>query len=144
MRAATRSIEGTSFWTVQSSPAVGGQTSYAFADQDAYYADVRASRFGITTKREGWDALRHYEIAAAGAVPFFRALHTKPPGCAPYGLDATNAIDYADADDLLAQVAALSDAEYATLQRGAIAWAHANSTVARARWFLAECGLEAP
>ena len=37
------------------------------------------------------------------------------------------------------------DAEkIAALQRGAIAWAHAQSTVVRARWFLAECGLEAP
>jgi hypothetical protein len=123
---------------------LGGQTGHAFATEDEYVADLRRSRFGITTKREGWDALRHYEIAAAGAVPCFRALHTKPPGCPPYGLDATNAIDYADADDLLARVAAISDEEYSTLQRGAIAWAHANSTVARARWFLAECGLEAP
>ena len=32
---------------------VGGATSYAFADQDAYYADLRASRFGVTIKREG-------------------------------------------------------------------------------------------
>jgi hypothetical protein len=121
---------------------LGGQTGHAFATEDEYVADLRRSRFGITTKREGWDALRHYEIAAAGAVPCFRALHTKPAGCPPYGLDATNSIDYTDADDLLARVASLTDEEYSELQRGAIAWAHANSTVARARWFLAECGLE--
>jgi hypothetical protein len=120
---------------------IGGQTGHAFATEAEYIADLRASRFGITTKREGWDALRHYEIVAAGAVPCFRALRTKPPGCPPHGLDATNSIDYADADDLLARVAALGDGDYSALQSGALAWARANSTVARARWFLAECGL---
>ncbi len=123
---------------------LGSQTGHAFTTEAEYVADLRASRFGITTKREGWDALRHYEIAMNGAVPCFRGLSTKPPGCPPHGLDATNSIDYADADDLLAQVAALSDTQYASLQRNAIAWAHAQSTVARARWFLRECGLEAP
>lgn len=123
---------------------LGGQTGHAFSTEAEYVADLRASRYGITTKREGWDALRHYEIAMNGAVPCFRALSSKPPGCAPYGLDATNSIDYSDADDLLAQLAGIDDARYAELRRNAIAWAHAQSTVARARWFLAECGLEAP
>lgn len=120
---------------------VGAQTSYAFADADAYHADLRATRFGITTKKEGWDALRHYEIAAAGAVPCFRDLDRKPPRCAPFGLDRTNAIPYADADDLLAQVSALDDAAYARLQAGALRWAHANTTAARARELLDACGL---
>lgn len=123
---------------------LGGQTGPAFATEAEYVADLRSARFGITTKREGWDALRHYEIAAAGAVPCFRGLSGKPAGCAPHGLDATNSIDYADADQLLARIAALDAAGYARLQAGALAWARANSTVARAREFLRRCGLEAP
>ncbi len=123
---------------------VGGQTSYAFEDAAAYHADLRASRFGITVKRAGWDALRHYEIAANGAVPCFRDLDRKPGACAPFGLaDGVNCIGYRDADDLLGRVAALGDDAYDTLQRGALAWARENTTEARARWFLAAIGLPA-
>ena len=122
-------------------PRVGAQTSYAFADAAAYHADLRASRFGITTKKAGWDALRHYEIAAAGAVPCFRDLDRKPPRCAPFGLDRSNTIIYRDADDLLAQTAALDDARYAELQAGALQWARRSTTVERARQFLEACGL---
>jgi hypothetical protein len=120
---------------------VGARTSYAFASAGDYHADLRASRFGVTTKKAGWDALRHYEIAAAGAVPCFRDLDRKPATCAPFGLDRTNAIVYSSADDLLAQVAALDDAGYARLQAGALAWARASTTTVRAREFLEACGL---
>lgn len=121
---------------------LGGQTSYAFADEDAYYADLRRSRFGITTRREGWDCLRHYEIAACGAVPCFRDLDRKPTSCAPHGLiDGVNCISYRDADDLLVRTAALSTSEYAELQAGALDWARANTTVERARELLAACGI---
>jgi hypothetical protein len=121
---------------------VGGETDHAFDSSDDYQADLRMSRFGITTKREGWDALRHYEIAANGALPCFRRLEDKPPRCPPYGLaDGTNAISYRDADDLLARVAALSDADYERLQAGALAWARANTTLVRAREFLRATGL---
>lgn len=120
---------------------VGGQTDYAFADEADYRADLMRSRFGITTKREGWDALRHYEIAACGAVPCFKSLDRKPARCAPFGLDASNSISYSDADHLLAKLSKLDDASYAQLQAGALAWAHAHSTVARARWLLQQCGV---
>jgi hypothetical protein len=123
---------------------VGAQTSYAFADAAAYHADLRASRFGVTTKKAGWDALRHYEIAAAGAVPCFRDLDRKPARCAPFGLDATNAIAYRDAEDLLRRTAALDDRAYAALQAGALAWARASTTVVRARQLLQACGLAVP
>jgi hypothetical protein len=120
---------------------VGARATYAFAEAAGYHADLRASRFGVTTRKAGWDALRHYEIAAAGAVPCFRDLDRKPPRCAPHGLDGTNCVIYRDADDLLAQVEALDDAAYARLQQGALAWARASSTEARARSFLEACGL---
>jgi hypothetical protein len=52
-------------------------------------------------------------------------------------------MSYRDADDLLEKVAKIGDARYAELQRGAMAWVRANTTVERARRFLAECGLAA-
>jgi hypothetical protein len=121
---------------------VGGQTEYAFATEDAYYADLQASRFGITTKRAGWDALRHYEIAASGAVPCFRDLDRKPATCAPFGLGPDNSIAYRSADELLDRVGQISDDGYAHLQAGALGWARQNTTVARARELLTACGLE--
>lgn len=119
--------------------AVGGRTSYAFADEAAYYADLQASRFGVTTKRSGWDCLRHYEIAMNGAVPCFRNLDHKPTTCAPHGLDATNSISYRNWEDLRSQTSALSESRYRELQFGAIAWANAHTTVAIANRLLAAC-----
>ena len=121
---------------------IGAQTSYAFADEEDYYADLRAARFGITTKRAGWDCLRHYEIAANGTVPAFRDLHSKPELCAPHGLrDGENCVAYANASELLPKLEAMPDDRYAELQAGALAWARANSTVRRAEEFLAATGL---
>jgi hypothetical protein len=121
---------------------VGATTGYAFDEASAYHRDLRRSRFGVTAKREGWEALRHYEIAAAGAVPCFRELARKPPLCAPHGLaDGVNCIAYEDADELLRKVAALDERSYAALQRGAIEWARRNTTVERARGFLRAVGL---
>ncbi len=123
---------------------LGGSTGLVFSTEDEYIADLRRSRFGITTKREGWDALRHYEIAAAGAVPCFRDLHAKPAGCAPHGLiDGVNCLAYTSADELLQRIDVLDDATYARLREGALEWVRAQSTVARARWFLDELGLPA-
>lgn len=123
---------------------LGGQSSHAFREEREYREDLQSSRFGITTKREGWDALRHYEIAANGAVPCFRQLDRKPSTCAPFGLDETNCIPYEDAADLLGKIDSLDDARYRTLQQGALEWARANSTAASARALLAACavGLE--
>ncbi|MGH2916597.1 MAG: glycosyltransferase family 1 protein [Solirubrobacteraceae bacterium] len=118
---------------------LGHQTGYAFADEAAYRADLQRSRFGVTTKRAGWDALRHYEIAANGAVPCFRDLHRKPAGCGPHGLDGSNAVSYRDAGDLLAKIAAIDERRYGELQQGALRWARANTTVARARELLDAC-----
>jgi hypothetical protein len=45
------------------------------ADYDAMY---RNARFAFTTRKGGWDCLRHYEILAAGAIPVFRGLEDCP------------------------------------------------------------------
>jgi hypothetical protein len=120
---------------------VGAQVDLVFDQEQDYYEDLRTSRFGVTTKRAGWDALRHYEIAANGAVPCFRDLDRKPKTCAPFGLDRKNALIYRDADDLLDQISALDDNRYSELQAGAMTWARANTTLVRAEEFLTSCGL---
>lgn len=120
---------------------IGADSSYVFERESDYYRDLQISRFGITTKRAGWDALRHYEIAANGCVPCFRDLDRKPPRCAPHGLEhGVNCLNYRDADDLMRQIELLGDAEYAVLQAGTLEWAHANSTRRRAAEFLEAMG----
>ena len=84
---------------------------------------------------------RHYELAANGCVPCFRLLERKPALCAPHGLEpGRNCLSYTDAEDLLRQVDAVDENRYAELQRGALTWARANSTRARARAFLDQLG----
>ena len=119
---------------------VGSATSYAFEDEAAYYSDLRASRFGITTKRGGWDCMRHYELAASGCVICFRELGLKPPSCAPHGLDSSNSVEYRDADDLLARLEGLSEAHAQELRHAALGWARDNTTRAVAARFLRALG----
>jgi hypothetical protein len=69
-------------------------------------------------------------------VPCFRNLDDKPASCAPHGLDDSNCVTYRDADRLLARLDAMDDDEYERLQRGALAWARANTTRERALEFL--------
>ena len=99
------------------SRACGLHTSYAFASEDDYYDDLAASRFAVTTKRGGWDCLRHYEIAAAGALPCVRQLEAKPAACAPHGLQpGVNCLTYKNWPHLRAQMEAL-DANPTQYQR---------------------------
>jgi hypothetical protein len=110
---------------------------HIFEREADYLADLRASRFGITTKRAGWDALRHLELAGAGAVPCFRRLEKKPATCAPHGLvDGENCISYRDADELLLRISLISGAERERLAESALSWARANTTRQRAQSFL--------
>ena len=119
----------------------GGKVSYAFESEEEYRADLASARFGVTVKREGWDALRHYEIASAGTVPVFRQLTRKPPGCAPHGLrPGVNCLSYTDADHLMAQIERLPDSLYDELAAGALAWARDNTTRRSAERFLATLG----
>jgi hypothetical protein len=112
------------------------QTTHAFADEAAYFADLRAARFGITTKRAGWDCLRHYELAASGCVPCFRDLDAKPALSTPHGLDETNCVPYNNAEALLAELGSMSEQRYARLRAAALVWAARNTTRARAIEFL--------
>ncbi len=116
----------------------GAATSYAFSTEAEYYADLQASRYGVTTRRSGWDCLRHYEIAANGAVPCFRDLASKPQTCAPHGLNEFNCIVYRSADELFERIKSIGEDRYAALQQGALQWVHSHTTTAVAKYLLEE------
>ena len=112
---------------------LGANANYVFADEQSYRSDLANSRFGITTRRAGWDCLRHYEIAAAGAVICFRDLEQKPVSCAPHGLiEGLNCISYGTSDELLSHIDALNVQQELDLQNSALAWAKSSSTKNRA------------
>jgi hypothetical protein len=118
----------------------GGKTGYVFEHEQDYFADLRSARFGVTTKKAGWDCLRHYELAASGCVPCFRDLADKPARCAPHGLDDTNSVAYTDARELLRRLESMSQEEYERRQAGALAWAAQHTTRRVAERFLTEVG----
>jgi hypothetical protein len=119
-------------------------SGYVFDREADYYADLQASRYGITTKKAGWDCMRHYELAANGCVPCFRDLAGKPATSAPHGLGEHNCVPYRDYEDLQRRIAALDADGYESVQAGALSWARANSTRRRAEWLLSELELAAP
>ena len=114
-------------------------TSYAFASEQDYYDDLAASRFAVTTKRGGWDCLRHYEIAAAGCLPCVRQLETKPASCAPHGLQAgVNCVSYQDWSHLQVQLDDLdaNPTHYQRLLNAAGDWVRINITTVAAQRLL--------
>jgi hypothetical protein len=118
-----------------------GSDRYVFESESEYYADLRASRFGVTTKRAGWDCLRHYELAANGCILCFRDLDRKPPMCAPHGLTVANSICYHGPEQLARRVKALSADEYRHLLAGSQTWILDHTTHRLAERFLAAaCG----
>ncbi|MEI6828794.1 MAG: hypothetical protein WCK64_02935 [Synechococcaceae cyanobacterium ELA445] len=119
---------------------VGGQMAYAFSSEADYNADLRRSRFGITSRRSGWDCLRHLELAANGCVLCFRDLTDKPASCAPHGLHAGNCISYRSGGELLERLDKLPSEEEDKLRKGAWAWARAHTTRKAAALFLEAFG----
>jgi hypothetical protein len=57
-------------------PVTSGQ--YTFTVEADYYQDYAVSYFGETQKKGGWDCMRHYEIMAAGCVPWFKDIAQCP------------------------------------------------------------------
>lgn len=49
-----------------------------YGDEKAYYHQYATSYYGYTMKKGGWDCCRHYEIMAAGAMPYFENLEACP------------------------------------------------------------------
>jgi hypothetical protein len=113
-----------------------GSDRHVFTSEEEYYRDLRCSRFGITTKRAGWDCLRHYELAANGCVLCFKDLDLKPETCAPHGLNESNCIIYHTYSELEEKINSMSDEEYGELQIKTYEWIGCNTTVVSAKEFL--------
>lgn len=57
----------------------GVRSTYTFNKSESqYYDQYEESFYGFTKKKGGWDCLRHYEILAAGALPYFVDLKDAP------------------------------------------------------------------
>lgn len=49
----------------------GNLSTYIYTSEEEYYKAYQCSYYAITTKKSGWDCLRHYEILANGCIPYF-------------------------------------------------------------------------
>lgn len=56
----------------------GKKETYIYNDEDTYYNHYKESMFATTTKKAGWDCLRHYEILACGTIPYFPDIEKCP------------------------------------------------------------------
>jgi hypothetical protein len=63
----------------------GGFAGYEFGprEEHAYRRSYQRSRFATTKRKSGWDCMRHHEILASGAVPWFEGLAHAPAGKTP-------------------------------------------------------------
>ena len=114
-----------------------GDTRYIFNNEKDYYLDLQQSKFGITTRRAGWDCMRHYEIAANASVICFKNLDQKPALCAPHGLiSEKNCLSYSDYDDLMDKINNLSENKYEALLNSSLQWIKNNTTTQRVRCLL--------
>ena len=53
-------------------------TGYKFEKEEDYYNEYRKSYFGKTSKRGGWDCVRHYEIIFNRSLPYFTDIDGMP------------------------------------------------------------------
>jgi len=107
----------------------GSYSTYAFDNEKDYYSDLQNAKYGITTKRAGWDCMRHYEIAANGAVICFKNLNEKPKSCAPHDLiPGVNCISYNSFPDLKNKINNLSPQKYSKIQAGGLDWVRNKTT----------------
>lgn len=56
----------------------GDISTYIYDNEEEYYKGYAVSKYGITTKKGGWDCLRHYEILANGCIPYFPGIEKCP------------------------------------------------------------------
>lgn len=57
----------------------GKNETYIYNTESVYYQEYRKSMFATTTKKGGWDCMRHYEIIANGSIPYFIDIEQCPP-----------------------------------------------------------------
>lgn len=56
----------------------GRRDTYVYQTEPEYYAQYRKSYYALTFRKSGWDCMRHYEIIAAGCMPFFTDIDDLP------------------------------------------------------------------
>jgi hypothetical protein len=56
----------------------GDTSTYVYNTESEYYKEYQSSIFALTMKKAGWDCLRHYEIVANGALPYFKDIENCP------------------------------------------------------------------
>jgi hypothetical protein len=56
----------------------GESETYIFKTEQDYYNDYQKSMYGVTMKKAGWDAMRHYEILGNYCMPYFIGLEDCP------------------------------------------------------------------
>ena len=56
----------------------GNLSTYIYTNENDYYNEYRKSFFALTTKKAGWDCMRHYEIIANGCIPYFPNIEDCP------------------------------------------------------------------
>lgn len=56
----------------------GDLKTYIYHTEKEYYAEYQISYFAMTTKKAGWDCMRHYEIIANGCLPYFPEIEKCP------------------------------------------------------------------
>jgi hypothetical protein len=60
------------------SPHIPWEHGHTYDKESDYYDDYSQSYFALTKKKGGWDCMRHYEIIAAGTLPYFVDLENCP------------------------------------------------------------------
>jgi hypothetical protein len=56
----------------------GKLNTYIYETEEDYYNEYKESYFAMTTRKGGWDCMRHYEILANGCIPYFPDLNLCP------------------------------------------------------------------
>lgn len=56
----------------------GNISTYIYNTEEEYYNEYKSSLFATTTKKGGWDCMRHYEILASGTIPYFPNIEKCP------------------------------------------------------------------
>ena len=49
----------------------GRKETYVFNNEKDYFEDYQKSYYGVTSKKAGWDCMRHYEIMGNYCLPYF-------------------------------------------------------------------------
>ena len=56
----------------------GDLSTYIYNTEEEYYNEYKSSLFATTIRKGGWDCMRHYEILACGAIPYFPNINNCP------------------------------------------------------------------